>query len=141
MSVRPKNKIASYPPGKSSNPSCHEWISVAAYYKAEATKFEPGQKLDNWLEAEVDYIKLQITSFFNRCEEDGGISLAELQGLGRYVCLDHPERINTEKELIHKIQIISKHRPCFQTRLKEDCGEVECEWREECQKLIAAWLR
>ena len=136
----PKNKGTSQQI-KSSAPKSHEWISVAAYYKAEARNFEPGKELDDWLEAEVDYTKFQIKSFFIRCEEDGGMTLAELQGLGRYVGVDHPEHINTEVELIRKIQKISKHRPCFQSQLKEHCEETECQWRAECRKLIADWLR
>ncbi len=124
---------------KSIDPNCFQWISVAAYYKAEARNFEPGKELDDWLEAELDYTKFQIKSFFVRFEEDGGMSLAELQGLGRYVGVDHPERINSEVELIRKIQKISKHRPCFQSNYRNNCEETECAWRAECKKLIADW--
>lgn len=106
MSVIPKNKGTSHQI-KSSDPNCHEWISVAAYYKAEARGFESRKELDDWLEAEVDYTKFQIKLFFLRCEEDGGMTLAELQGLGRYIGIDHPEHINTEVELIRKIQNIA----------------------------------
>jgi hypothetical protein len=31
------------------------YIATAAYYKAEAHGFMPGQELDNWLEAEAEF--------------------------------------------------------------------------------------
>lgn len=120
--------------------NCHEWISVAAYFKAEARSFEPGKELDDWLEAEIDYTKFQIQSSLVRCKEDGGISIAELQGLGRNVGVDHPEYINTEALLVREIQKISNHRPCFQTQTRVRCKETECQWRTECRKLIADWI-
>lgn len=139
MSDSPKNTESSNQV-KSNDPNCHQWISAAAYYKAEKRNFKPGKELEDWLEAETDYTKFQIKLFSLRFEEDGGMSLAELQGLGRHVGIDHPERINTEMELIRKIQTISKHRPCFQSDYRSDCREIECQWRAECQKLIADWF-
>lgn len=32
-------------------------IATAAYYKAEARSFVPGQELDDWLEAEAEFDK------------------------------------------------------------------------------------
>lgn len=128
-------------PKKQSNSNCHHWIAVAAYFLSEARGFEPGKELDDWLQAEIEYTKFQIKSFFLRCEEDGGITIAGLQGLGRHLGVDHPETINTEKKLIREIQKISKHYPCFQSQPDENCEETDCLWREECQKLIADWFR
>ena len=42
----------------------HHWISVAAYFIAEHRGGLPGKELDDWLEAELDYLKMEIKSFF-----------------------------------------------------------------------------
>jgi hypothetical protein len=33
---------------------CHQWISVAAYYKAQDSEFVPGLELDDWLAVGID---------------------------------------------------------------------------------------
>ena len=86
-------------------------------------------------------IKSQITSFLLRCNEDGGMSVTDLQKLARSIGVNAPESIYTEKALIHEIQQILKHRPCFKTQHISLCNETECDWRKECQKLIAVWFR
>ncbi len=126
---------------KAINSTCFQWISVAAYYISEARGFTPGMELDDWLAAETEYTRLMIKDFFLRCEEDGGISTAELQQLGREIGLDHPERLNTELTLVREIQKTSHHRPCFQSVNRLKCKEDECQWRSECQKLIAEWIQ
>ena len=120
----------------------HQWISEAAYFNAEARKFEPGKELDDWLEAEVEHTKFLIKSFLIQCKEDGGLSVAELQVFAGSIGIDHPEYLNTEAKLIREIQKSSlHHRPCFQSENRVTCHEQECQWQEECQKLIATWLR
>lgn len=126
---------------KSVDSNCYQWVSVAAYYKAEARGFKPGKETEDWLAAETDYAKHIIKDFFLRCEEDGGMSTAELQELGREMGVDHPEHFNTELRLIQEIQKVSHHRPCFQSKNRMHCKEKECQWREECQKLIAEWIQ
>lgn len=37
-------------------PDRHTWISVCAYYKAERRGFIPGLELDDWLEAEQEFL-------------------------------------------------------------------------------------
>ena len=49
----------------------HHWISVAAYYRAEHSGGLPGKELDDWLEAGLDYLKMEIKSCILRCREDG----------------------------------------------------------------------
>lgn len=39
------------------NPERHDWVSVCAYYKAERRGFEPGLELDDWLEAEKEFLE------------------------------------------------------------------------------------
>ncbi len=119
----------------------HHWLAVAAYYKSEERGFEPGKELDDWLNAEIEYQQYQIQSFFLQCKEDGGISMAGLQGLGRNIGINHPEQFNSKIKLIREIQKITSHRPCFQTRYGNKCGEAKCQWQAECRKLIAAWIR
>jgi len=126
---------------KSCDSNCYQWISTAAYFKAEARNFGSGKELEDWVEAEIDYIKFQIELFVVRCKEDGGMSLIELQQLGRNLGIDHPERIKLEAKLIRKIQEVSMHRDCFQSQSRDNCEETGCHWRTECQKLIADWLR
>lgn len=119
----------------------HEWISVAAYYKAEARGFKPGKALDDWLEAEIEYAKFQIQAFLVRCEEDGAMSNLDLQGLAFTLGIKDPEAIESKVDLIREIQKVSDHRPCFQSEDRALCPESECQWRSECLKLIAEWIR
>ena len=119
----------------------HRWISEAAYYKAEIRDFEPGKELDDWLEAEIEYIKFQIKLFLLHCKEDGGMTFADLQRLAHILGVAHPETIISKAELIREIQIVSHHISCFQPGNQTPCDEFECEWRPECRKLIAVWYR
>lgn len=140
MSNSPEQQRATYQsePDKSSR---HHWISVAAYYKAEARGFKPGKALDDWLEAENEYIDQQIASFSLRCQEDGGYTIASLQALARSIGIDNANSIHDEIELVHLIQQAAQHRPCFRPGNQSPCEDVECQWRAECRKLIAVWKR
>jgi hypothetical protein len=120
----------------------HQWISVAAYYKSELRDFIPGKELGDWLEAEQEYITFQIKAFLIRCNEDGGMSITDLQNLAYTVGVAHPELINIKKQLVREIQNISQHAPCFQIGKQRPCDdEIDCQWRAECRKLIAVWCR
>ena len=44
------------------------------------------------------------------------------------------------KILIRNIQQAQGHEPCFMTEKWLDCQE-HCEYRRECRRLTAAWLR
>ena len=121
----------------------HQWISVVAYFKAEARDFEPGKELDDWLEAEIEYTEFQIQAFILRCQEDGDVSINSLQELAKSLGVSNAMQLTTKVELIRLIQKVSHHRPCFQTTYQEPCAdtESECQWRKECKKLIAIWYR
>ena len=41
-------------PRTEENKACHQWISVAAYYKAQDRGFVPGLELDDWLATGID---------------------------------------------------------------------------------------
>ena len=121
--------------------SRQEWISVAAYYKAEARGFEPGKELDDWLEAEKDYSAILISLYLSVSKEDGGMTIAGLQQLAKSIGVQNPEGMSLEIELIRAVQNITQHRPCFRSEIRMLCGGVGCEWRAECRKLIAVWCR
>ena len=118
----------------------HQWISVAAYYKAEARKFAPGRELDDWLAAENDYVKDACSCYLAKAEENGGITITGLQQLAKSVGVENADSINLKIELIQSIQNATDHSPCF--RSGRVCPEKDgCQWRAECKKLIAEWLR
>ncbi len=123
------------------NVTRHHWISEAAYYKAEARIFAPDRALDDWLEAEHDYIRLQIALYLSIAEEDGGMTLIGLQQLAKSVGVENPEIIKLKIELIQAIQNASQHRPCFCLPDRLCNEEKDCQWKAECLKLIAVWSR
>jgi hypothetical protein len=43
-------------------------------------------------------------------------------------------------QVIREAQIEREEAPCFGTDMSHDCA-VMCEWRRECRKPVAAWLR
>ncbi len=42
--------------------------------------------------------------------------------------------------MVRMIQQSRGGEPCFATDKRYDCAEG-CEWRRDCRKLVAAWLR
>ncbi|WP_411725937.1 DUF2934 domain-containing protein [Methyloglobulus sp.] len=123
------------------NVTRHQWISEAAYYKAEARNFAPGRELDDWLAAENEYVKMHIALYLSMAEEDGAMTILGLQQLAKSVGVENPECINLKIELIQSIQNATHHRPCFRTAPGKTCQEEDCKWRSECKKLIAEWSR
>lgn len=122
------------------NVTRHHWISVAAYYKAQARYFISGKELDDWLAAENDYMKTQISCYLAMAKENGGITTSGLQQLAKSVGVENADSINLKIELIQSIQNATDHNPCF--RSGRVCPEKDgCQWRAECKKLIAEWLR
>ena len=120
----------------------HQWISVAAYYKAEDRGFTPGLELDDWLAAEKDYAEMLITLYLSRAEEDGVMTIVSLRQLAKAIGVQDSERLNLKVDLIRAIQDISRIRPCFQLDLNNFCEEIAgCQWKKECQKMIAVWKR
>ena len=120
----------------------HQWISVAAYYKAEDRGFTPGLELDDWLAAEKDYAEMLITLYLSRVEEDGVMTIVSLRQLAKAIGVQDSERLNLKVDLIRAIQDISRIRPCFQLDLNNFCEEIAgCQWKKECQKMIAVWKR
>ncbi len=123
------------------NVTRHQWISVAAYYKAEARNFVPGKELDDWLAAENDYVRMEITHYLALAEEDGGMTHTGLQQLAKSVGVEKPEKMILKVELIQAIQNTTHHHPCFRQDFGMTCTEEDCKWKAECKKLIAEWCQ
>ena len=120
----------------------HKWISEAAYFKAEARSFVSGKELDDWLDAEQDYIKMLVDVFLSICQEDGIMTHHGLQQLAKAVGVKKPERVDSKLKLIRLIQTVSRHRPCFRTNPGVFCEhQAGCQWSNECQKLVAEYWR
>lgn len=120
----------------------HEWIAVAAYFKAEKRGFTAGRELEDWLEAECEYAKSRVEIFLRILEEDGAPTIRSLQALAQSIGIEHPERILSKTDLIQSIQCACRQLPCFRVGPEEQCRQApDCRWRFECKKLIAEWIR
>ncbi|NJA06466.1 DUF2934 domain-containing protein [Methylococcaceae bacterium WWC4] len=116
----------------------HQWISEAAYFNAEARGFEPGQEADDWLRAEIAYSKMLIRTYLSVLEEDHmPITLYGLKQLAAIIGVQYADAFMSTVELIHAIQNVTQHAPCFRVEPNKHCEETVCEWRMECQKLIS----
>ncbi len=62
--------------------SRQQWISDAAYYKAEARGFIPGHEHTDWLAAEQDYIEMLVDLFLSVFREDGAMTVIGLAATG-----------------------------------------------------------
>jgi len=83
-----------------------------------------------------------ITLYLSRAEEDGVMTIVSLRQLAKAIGVQDSERLNLKVDLIRAIQDISRIRPCFQLDLNNFCNEMAgCQWKKECQKMIAVWKR
>lgn len=118
-----------------------QWIAEAAYYKAEARSFKPGRALNDWLEAEIDYLEMLIAAYVAMLQEDGPMTMLGLQQLAALIGIERLDDLISEVELVRAIQRATKHRPCFRSDVNRVCEEIGCKWRAECLTLISAWYR
>jgi len=119
-----------------------QWIANAAYYKAEARGFSPGYDQTDWLAAEQEYNEMLVEKFLVDSREDGSMTITGLRQLAKAIGITKLEKTDSKLESIRLIQAASKHRPCFRTKPGEICGYQEgCQWKTECQKLVAEWWR
>jgi len=117
----------------------HQWIAVAAYFKAEIRNFVPGKELDDWLDAEIAYSEMLITNYVAMLAEDGPIRVVDLQQLATLIGIENTGNLVSETELVRAIQKNTKHHPCFRSVFNKQCEEQECKWKAECRKLISIW--
>jgi hypothetical protein len=118
-----------------------QWISEAAYYKALAKNFQANQDIDNWLEAEQEYLTMLINLQINVLEEDGTISVMGLRQIAESLGIQNLQQMRLEFELIRAIQEASHHRGCFQSNDSKTCDETNCHWKSKCKRLVAVWHR
>jgi Protein of unknown function (DUF2934) len=119
-----------------------QWIAEAAYYKAEARGFEPGFEAVDWLAAEQDYIQMLVETFSSVARDEGDMTVTGLQRLATAVGIPEAETVFSETELIRLIQTARNEQPCFRTNIGKFCQtQAGCQWRNECQKLVAEWCR
>ena len=120
----------------------HHWISVAAYYKAESRRFEPGMELDDWIFAENEFVKMLITRYQIITLEDGGVTVLGLQRLAKSLKIEDAEEITQAVDLVHAIQKASNNATCFSFESEVHCNASEnCLWKSECKKnkMMARW--
>ncbi|WP_019864472.1 DUF2934 domain-containing protein [Methylovulum miyakonense] len=117
----------------------HQWIAEAAYFKAEARNFEPGNELEDWQAAEMAYLEMLVGIYVTILAEDGPMTVVSLQQLAALIGIENPESLVSELALVQAIQKATQHRPCFRSEFKGVCEEKECKWVTECRKLISVW--
>lgn len=115
------------------------WIYEAAYYLAEKRGFVPGFESADWQQAETSYNEMLIAAYIEILQEDGQMTVAGVRQLVELIGIKDADKLHTEAELVHAVQIAVKHRPCFRTKTIGECQEIDCVWRSECMKLTAAW--
>jgi len=64
-----------------------------------------------------------------------------LKSVARGFGVANIDLIDKEQDFVRSIQVAKGHRPCFQSDRKYHCKEYDCEWRSECMKLVAEWMR
>jgi hypothetical protein len=50
-------------------------------------------------------------------------------------------RIGSRVMMIRLLQEERGDEPCFRTDKRLTCRREECQWRQECRRLVAAWKR
>ena len=68
-----------------------------------------------------------------------GHSIAQVQQMADAQGINGCKQFLSET-MIRTIQLARNEEPCFATDKRHDCAEI-CEWRRDCRKLMAAWLR
>jgi len=66
--------------------------------------------------------------------------IAQLQHQAGTLELKESPQQTSQTQLIRAIQRQRGGQPCFATDRRFDCAEI-CEWRRDCRKLMAVWLR
>jgi len=66
--------------------------------------------------------------------------IVQLQHMADPLGLKESKQHTSQTQLIRAIQQQRGEQPCFATDKRDDCAEI-CEWRRDCRKLMAVWLR
>ena len=49
--------------------------------------------------------------------------------------------METDVALVRALQLAEGRQACFRTEQRLLCENEECEWRQSCRRLVAAWRR
>lgn len=66
---------------------------------------------------------------------------SELVAKARDFNLSTAEYKGSEITLVRAIQKSRSEEPCFMTTERMLCKKLDCEWRDDCRKLVAVWRR
>lgn len=69
-----------------------------------------------------------------------GTSIVQIQKIANTLGFNGGNFDKSRTQVIREIQMARDEDPCFGTDMRHDCAEM-CEWRRECRKPVAAWLR
>jgi len=67
-------------------------------------------------------------------------SVTQLMTIANTLGIKSQPQHASEIQLIRSIQRLYNEEPCFATDKRHDCAEM-CEWRQDCRKPKAVWLR
>ncbi|MBS4097362.1 MAG: hypothetical protein KGZ83_11075 [Sulfuricella sp.] len=67
-------------------------------------------------------------------------SIEQLQGIASHLGVPGFQSDASQTQLIRAIQRFNNDEQCFATEKRHDCAQL-CEWRRDCRKLKAVWLR
>ena len=69
------------------------------------------------------------------------MTFSQMQELARNLGLKEHNTHTSQTQLIRHIQLMRGDDPCYTTDKRYDCTDNNCEWRRDCRKLRAVWLR
>ncbi|HEX5338889.1 MAG TPA: hypothetical protein VFW53_10680 [Gallionella sp.] len=69
------------------------------------------------------------------------MTFSQMQELARNLGIKEHGSHTSQTQLIRNIQAMRGDESCYSTDKRYTCKEQECEWRRDCVKLRAVWLR
>ncbi len=120
----------------------HQDVSAVVNFKKAKTRVSKvSHQLNDRQPDEKEYKEKLISDYLLVCKEDGGMTHVSLQQLAKAIGVENSENITQITELVRVIQKASQQRSCFQSDHSKLCKDKTCIWSNQCQKLIAEWMR
>ena len=69
-----------------------------------------------------------------------GMPIVQLRQMANTLGFNEGNFDKSRTQVIRDTQMAREEDPCFGTDMNHDCA-VMCEWRRECRRPVAAWLR
>ncbi len=69
------------------------------------------------------------------------IELVELTARARQEGVPRAAFLGSEVALVRAIQTARGEHACFRSEHRLTCTNERCEWRRECRRLVAEWMR